>query len=224
MLWLPPFYLVRASRFFVRFEIVHVNEIHYNRNMEMKQEMKQEINPDQKQKAKLAKDRAVSALKELGSTALGFGKAQLILFGVNFVVITIGMLIVGLGWWSPLIAVGVSLLDLLPVIGSGIVFVPWAIIALIVKNPHMAIAVGATYIAMVVLRMVLDPIITGKSVGLSPWITLLASVSGLILFGGAGMIIGPVIAAVANVLFRVFFAKKKQTQGDAAPETPEKQG
>ena len=81
---------------------------------------------------------------------------------------------------------------------------------------------GATYIAMVVLRMVLDPIITGKSVGLSPWITLLASVGGLILFGGAGMILGPVIAAVANVLYRVFFAKKKQAQADAAPETKEK--
>ena len=172
-------------------------------------EMNKDIQTEKKQNEKFGKERLVSALKELGSTALGFGKAQLILFGVNFVVITIGMIVVGMGWWSPLIAIGVSLLDLLPVIGSGIVFVPWAIIALIAKNPHMAITVGATYIAMVVLRMVLDPIITGKSVGLSPWITLLASVGGLILFGGAGMILGPVIAAVANVLYRVFFANKK---------------
>ena len=163
-------------------------------------EMNKDIQTEKKQNEKFGKERLVSALKELGSTALGFGKAQLILFGVNFVVITIGMIVVGMGWWSPLIAIGVSLLDLLPVIGSGIVFVPWAIIALIAKNPHMAITVGATYIAMVVLRMVLDPIITGKSVGLSPWITLLASVGGLILFGGAGMILGPVIAAVANGL------------------------
>lgn len=171
-----------------------------------------EKNTQQKQNQEPKGARALTALKELGHTALGFGKAQLILFGVNFVVITIGMIVVGLGWWSPLVAVGVSLLDLLPVIGSGIVFVPWAIIALIAKNPHMAIVVGATYIAMVVLRMILDPIITGKSVGLSPWITLLASVGGLILFGGVGMILGPVIAAVANVLFRVFFKKKTQAQ------------
>jgi len=147
-------------------------------------------------------------LQELGSTALGFGKAQLILFGVNFVVVTLGMIIAGMKWWSPLIAVGISLLDLLPVIGSGVVFVPWAIIALIAKHAPMAITVGATYIAMVVLRMILDPIITGKSVGLSPLITLLASVGGLVLFGGAGVIIGPVIAAVANVLFRVLFPRK----------------
>jgi predicted PurR-regulated permease PerM len=166
------------------------------------------------------KQRVVTALKELGNAALGFGKAQLILFGVNFVVITIGMIVTGLGWWSPLIALAISLLDLVPVIGSGIVFVPWAIIALIAKNPHMAICVGATYIAMVVLRMILDPIITGKSIGVSPWITLLASVGGLILFGGAGMILGPVIAAVANVIFRVFFKKKTQTGAqEAAPNT-----
>ena len=169
-------------------------------------------------------NRFVTALKELGKTALGFGKAQLILFGVNFVVVTVGMAVTGLGWWSLLIAIGVSILDLLPVVGSGIVFVPWAIIALIAKNPHMAICVGATYIAMVVLRMILDPIITGKSVGLPPLITLLASVGGLILFGGAGMIIGPVIAAVANVIFRVFFKKKSNARSNAeAPAPPNEQ-
>ena len=189
--------------------IVSKSAIRYNHVME--QELKKETEQNQESKG----TRALAALKELGHTALGFGKAQLILFGVNFAVITIGMIVAGLGWWSPLIAVAVSLLDLLPVIGSGIVFVPWAIIALIAKNPHMAIAVGATYIAMVVLRMILDPIITGKSVGLSPWITLLASAGGLILFGGAGMILGPIIAAVANVLFRVFFKKKTQVQNPA---------
>ena len=166
----------------------------------------------QQKPAHETKQRALTALKELGGAALGFGKAQLILFGVNFVVITIGMIVTGLGWWSPLIALAIALLDLVPVIGSGIVFVPWAIIALVAKNPHMAICVGATYIAMVVLRMILDPIVTGKSIGVSPWITLLASVGGLILFGGAGMILGPVIAAVANVIFRVFFQKKSQQE------------
>ena len=198
--------------------IVPKEIIRYNHAMEIREE-KQEQNHKRKG------ERALAALKELGHTALGFGKAQLILFGVNFVVITIGMIIAGLGWWSPLIAIGISLLDLLPVIGSGIVFVPWAIIALLAKNPHMAIVVGATYITMVVLRMILDPVITGKNIGLSPWITLLASVGGLILFGGAGMILGPVIAAVANVLFRVFFKKKSQEQSSAkAPPSLDEQG
>lgn len=167
--------------------------------------------PEQKE------NRAAAALKALGSAALGFGKAQLILLGVNFVVVTTGMLIAGMKGWSPLIALGVSLLDLLPVIGSGIVFVPWAVIALIFKNTPMAITVGATYIAMVVLRMILDPIITGKNIGLSPLLTLAASVTGLILFGAMGAIIGPAIAAVANILFRVLLPKKAAKKS-APPE------
>lgn len=172
------------------------------RNMEQTTQKPDLLPPEHKD------SRAVTALKALGSAALGFGKAQLILFGVNFVVVTTGMLIAGMKGWSPLIAIGISLLDLLPVIGSGIVFVPWAIIALLLKNVPMAITVGATYIAMVVLRMILDPIITGKNIGLSPLLTLAASVAGLILFGAAGAIIGPAIAAVANILFRVLFPKK----------------
>lgn len=172
------------------------------RNMEHKTQKPEELKPEHNE------NRAVTAVKALGSAALGFGKAQLILLGVNFVVVTTGMLIAGMKGWSPLIAIGISLLDLLPVIGSGIVFVPWAIAALLLKNVPMAITVGATYIAMVVLRMILDPIITGKNIGLSPLLTLAASVAGLILFGAAGAIIGPAIAAVANILFRVLFPKK----------------
>lgn len=172
------------------------------RNMEQTTQKPEELKPEHNE------NRAVTALKALGSAALGFGKAQLILLGVNFVVVTTGMLIAGMKGWSPLIALGISLLDLLPVIGSGVVFVPWAIIALLLKNTPMAITVGATYIAMVVLRMILDPIITGKNIGLSPLLTLAASVGGLILFGAAGAIIGPAIAAVANILFRVLFPKR----------------
>lgn len=172
------------------------------RNMEQTTQKPDGLEPQHKE------NRAAAAFKALGSAALGFGKAQLILFGVNFVVVTTGMLIAGMKGWSPLIALGISLLDLLPVIGSGIVFVPWAIVALLLKNVPMAITVGATYIAMVVLRMILDPIITGKNIGLSPLLTLAASVAGLIVFGAAGAIIGPAIAAVANILFRVLIPKK----------------
>ena len=68
----------------------------------------------------------------------------------------------------------------------------------------------------VLLRMILDPIVTGKSVGLPPLITLLASLGGLLLFGGAGVIVGPVIAAVANVIFRVVFRRKNKPSAKPA--------
>ena len=66
----------------------------------------------------------------------------------------------------------------------------------------------------------LDPIITGKNIGLPPLITLLALVGGLIAFGGAGVIIGPAIAAVASVIFRVLFKRKKEIAAGDAEDKP----
>lgn len=147
-------------------------------------------------------------LAALFRTGVGFLKAQLIMLGVNMLLITVGMLIVGMRWCSPLIAVGVALLDMLPVIGSGIAFIPWTVAAFIAGNTRMALGVGLTYIAMVVVRMVLDPIVTGKNIGLSPLITLASAVLGMLLFGSVGLIVGPAIAAVANVVYRVLFESK----------------
>ncbi|MEG2213168.1 MAG: AI-2E family transporter, partial [Clostridiales bacterium] len=114
-------------------------------------------------------------INELLKMIIGFGKAQLIMFGINFLIITVGMGIIGLGWWSLLIGIGIACLDLLPVIGAGIVFLPWTILALISGNTAMALGVAIIYIAMVIIRMVLDPVITGHHIGLSPWITLASS-------------------------------------------------
>lgn len=159
-------------------------------------------------------EKAKLTARELGRAGLGWGRAQLIMLCVNFVIITAGMLAAGMHFWSPLIAVAVAALDLLPVVGSGVVFIPWTVICFIAGNTRMALAVGVTYIAMVVSRMVLDPIITGRGIGVSPVVTLLSSVAGLLVFGGAGLIIGPLIAAVANVLYRVFWAKNAKTATD----------
>lgn len=161
--------------------------------------------------------KAKLAAGELGRAGLGWGKAQLIMLGVNFVIITAGMLVAGMHFWSPLIAVAVAVLDLLPVVGSGVVFVPWAVLSFVAGNTRMALVVGLTYIAMVVSRMVLDPIVTGRNIGVSPWITLLSSVLGLFVFGGAGLIIGPLIAAAASVLYRLFW-KRQPSGAQTAPK------
>ena len=63
--------------------IVPEGYIRYNHAMELNEDK-------QHRNYKPKGERALAALKELGHTALGFGKAQLILFGVNFVVITKG--------------------------------------------------------------------------------------------------------------------------------------
>lgn len=130
---------------------------------------------------------------------LGFLKAQLIFFVINLVLITLFLLLFGVQP-AVLIAIGISLLDLLPVVGSGIVFLPWIIVNLILGEQGLALQLALLYIGLVILRQVLDPLITGKQVGLKPVVALLAAVAGVLVFGIAGAVIGPLIAAVVNII------------------------
>ena len=50
------------------------------------------------------------------------------------------------------------------------------------------------YFAVTVLRQILEPRLVGKSLGLHPLLTLLASYAGWRLFGFFGMLLGPILA------------------------------
>ena len=102
-----------------------------------------------------------------------------------------------------LIALGICILDVFPVLGSGLVFVPWSIICFVTGNSWLGWRLAILYIGLVVLRQILEPIITGKQIGIGPLATLVVSLLGLWLFGGLGMIIAPIIAAVFYSVYRV---------------------
>ena len=133
---------------------------------------------------------------------IGYLRAMLIFFCINLVVMTICFFAFNVPL-PPLVAFGISVLDILPVIGSGIVFVPWAVICWVTGNTVLGIQLALLYIGLVVLRQVLEPFVVGKHIGVRPLVTLVSSILGLFAFGAAGFIIGPVIAAVFNAVYRV---------------------
>ena len=133
---------------------------------------------------------------------LGWLKAQLIFFLLNLVVISVALTLFGVKL-AFLIALGISLLEFIPVLGSGIVFVPWAIIAACSGNTSMAIKIGLLYVGLVVVRQILDPIISGKAMGIRPLVALGAAILGILLLGLPGLILGPIIAAIVNVIYKV---------------------
>lgn len=149
------------------------------------------------------KSKFVEALTAVLHVGLGYLKAQLIFFGINFGVMTICFIIFGLPV-PPLIALGISVMDILPIVGSGIVFLPWIIVCLIIGNTTLGIQLAVLYIGLIVLRQVLEPFILGKHIGVRPIITFAAGVLGLLIFGAPGLIVGPVIAAIFNAVYRVY--------------------
>ncbi len=154
------------------------------------------------------KTKILTTLSEILNMTVGYVKAQIIMFLINIVIVTIGMVITGMGWWSILIAIGVSIFDLLPVVGSGAVFIPWTIIAIVFKNTRIAICVSSIYVILVLVRMIFEPIILGKKIGLSPLITMLSSVVGFVTLGAKGLFIGPIVASITFIIYKINFKKE----------------
>ena len=91
----------------------------------------------------------------------------------------------------------ISLIDVLPVVGSGTVLLPWAIISLLNGEKLLCVGLIVILALVTVTRNVLEPKIMGKEVGLHPLLTLFSLFLGLKLFGVLGMFILPLIVTVA---------------------------
>ena len=126
----------------------------------------------------------------------GWLKAQLLLTGVTYLIVAGGLLLLQVQYgflWAGIIA----LLDALPMIGTGIALVPWAVVMLVQGEPIRALGMVAIYIAATVTRSALEPKLLGRQLGLNPLLTLVALYAGFRLWGMVGMILSPLLAVTA---------------------------
>lgn len=96
----------------------------------------------------------------------------------------------------------ISLLDVLPVIGTGLIMVPWAIISIFAGNTGYGIGLLLVWGITSIVRNVAEPKIVGRQVGLHPLITLIAIFVGTKIFGFVGLILLPVGLSVAASVVR----------------------
>ena len=94
-------------------------------------------------------------------------------------------------------------LDIMPVVGPGLLFLPWGILAIIFNQTQMGISVFVVYLITSLARHILEPKILGGSIGLHPLVSLMALYMGLKVAGLWGMILFPMTLAIIVTLFRV---------------------
>ena len=132
----------------------------------------------------------------------GYFKAQFKIMLVMIVIMFIGFEILKVNY-SFLIALGIALLDLLPVFGTGAVLWPWAIICVISGDYIVAIGLVVIYLICQVVKQLLQPKMVGDSIGLNPLSTLLFLYIGYRLYGVVGMIFGIPIGMVLVKLYNI---------------------
>lgn len=136
-------------------------------------------------------------LSDMARGAKGYLRAQVILMGVTFLILSAGFLYLGVPL-PLLIALGIALVDFIPIIGSGIVMVPWALISYFNGNRDMAIGIGVLYVVLTVVRQVIEPKVMGDQIGLRPLYTFLATIFGTLTMGPLGFILAPMGVIIVN--------------------------
>ncbi len=118
---------------------------------------------------------------------------------ITFAEIFLGLTIIGFKH-AALISVLISVFDILPIVGSGLVIVPWAIICFITGSVGAGIGLFILWAILCVVRQIIEPKIVGDSVGMHPFLTLFAMLAGNFIYGGVGILLLPVMIALFQSL------------------------
>lgn len=113
-------------------------------------------------------------------------RSYALIMSITFVELSIGLSILRIEN-AVMIAALISIFDILPVLGTGGIMIPWVVIALIQRNYALSIGLLVVYIVVTVIRNIIEPKIVGKQIGLHPILTLSSMFLGVQLFGVVGL-------------------------------------
>lgn len=166
-----------------------------------------------------------SSKKDIVDTSVGYLKSMIgvyiksyaLLFVLTFVELTIGFLLLKIPY-AMLLALLISIFDLMPILGTGGILLPWALILVVMGNLPLAAGIAALYVIITAVRQTLEPKIVGAQIGLHPLATLIAMLLGLRLFGLVGLIAFPVTLAVVTAMNRTRKAAQHAADAQHAEE------
>jgi len=140
--------------------------------------------------------------RELSGAGAAYIKTQVILIILISMTCSIGFLIIG-SRYALLFGVAVGLLDALPIFGSVMVLVPWAVVCFVQGAWPDGAVLLTLYGICQFFREYLEPKLLGDKMGFSPIKSLIAVYVGYELFGFSGLFLGPIGLVLIKSLWRV---------------------
>lgn len=160
--------------------------------------IKRQIPSEKKHVIRDAKNTVFSSLKKIV-------KAYLLIMLITFSEMFIGLNILKLigvfeSSYIFVIAFVTCIVDIVPVLGTGTVVLPWAVYSFIMGDIGMGIGLLIIYAVITVIRQIIEPKLVAMQLGLPPFITIIAMFFGLKLFGFIGLFLLPLLITMLKVL------------------------
>jgi sporulation integral membrane protein YtvI len=127
---------------------------------------------------------------KLSETGIAYLRTQAIIMLLVALVCTTGFLLMK-NKYALLIGIGIGIFDAFPILGSGLILIPWSIISLLSKDIFSAAVLMTLYLGCQILRQFIEPKLLGNRIGIKPVYTFMSMYVGLKLFGFAGFLLGP---------------------------------
>ena len=126
-------------------------------------------------------------------------RSYVLIMLITFVELSLGFLIFGMENGLVIAAI-TAILDIMPILGSGTVLIPWAVISFIIGEYVRGIELLVMYIVITVIRQIIEPHLVGQQMGLHPIVTLGSMYIGTQVFGALGLFGMPILLSVLNHL------------------------
>lgn len=138
---------------------------------------------------------------DVGRALAGLARAQVILILVTSVICVIGLFIMGVRY-ALILGTLIGLTGWVPILGSGIVTLPWAIGAVALGNYVLAIKILLLQAVASLVRHTIEPKILAANMELGTFATLFGMYVGLTSMGFIGLLLGPILLIALRSLIR----------------------
>ncbi|MGG1556209.1 sporulation integral membrane protein YtvI [Paenibacillus ferrarius] len=146
--------------------------------------------------ARVKMERVLSYLRE---AIFGFVRAQLIMALFTYIVTFIGLLVLRADY--PLaISMLVMIMEFAPIIGTGLVFIPWMLYQFLVGHTAMGIGLLVLFLVLSIMRRIIEPKVLSDAVGINSLAALISLYIGFEWFGFAGLFLGPLVVIIYQSL------------------------
>ncbi len=137
----------------------------------------------------------------LGKMAKAYG----IIITITFCELSLGLFLLKLmgiydSGYIFVIAILTAIIDIVPVLGTGTVLIPWAAISLLNANYPLAIGLIIMYACITVIRQIIEPKLVAAQLGIPAFLTIVSMFIGSQIFGVIGIFILPITIVMLKLL------------------------
>lgn len=120
-------------------------------------------------------------------------KAQLIIMLFSVIITIIGLKILSVKY-AVTIGLICGLLDILPMIGPSLIYIPWVIYLIIVGQTLKAIGLLTIFVLLIIIRQLLQVKLFSNQFKIHPMLMLVSAYIGIKIFGPIGLVLGPLVS------------------------------